>query len=62
MAIWPVEREIWKRDGIRLVSERTYVMKLVPASCRANCFRILHNSVGPSIVLIMYWKRNLQLK
>lgn len=49
MAIRPVERDMWNRDGDLLVKQNTYVMKLVAATCNANCLRILHKSEGPSM-------------
>ena len=52
--ICPVSRERWKREGFRPVIQNAYVMKLAAATCRVNCFRMRHNSVGPFMVLIIY--------
>lgn len=57
MAISPVERDIWNREGDLLVRQKTYVMKLVAAIWSANCLRILHRSEGPSMTRIMYYTK-----
>lgn len=54
MYIRPVDLEMWKRDGKRLVKHMMYVMKVVDASCNANCFRIVQSSYDVFIVLVMY--------
>ena len=52
-ATCPDAREMWKRDGVRLDSASTYVMKHDAAICSVNSFRKRHSSVGP---LIARWK------
>ena len=52
MAICPVARDQWNREGRRLPRQMKYVMKLVAASCNANSFRIRHSSLGVRMVRI----------
>lgn len=54
IAILPVERDRWNRDGDLLVRQKTYVMKLVAAICSANCLRIFQRSAGPPMTLSIY--------
>lgn len=52
-------REILKRLGTRLVMQNICVTNAVVATCVANCLRILHSSLGPSIVRIIYLMNQL---
>jgi hypothetical protein len=58
MNIWPVVRDKWNRLGVRLVIQNMWVINPFVATWEANCLRIRHSALGPSIVRIIYWNGN----
>src|ERR1700683_2241040 len=55
MNICPVVRDKWNRLGVRLVIQNMCVTNALGATWEANCLRIRHSALGPSIVRIIYW-------
>jgi hypothetical protein len=58
--ILPVSRDTVNRFGTRWGTANMCDMKLAAANCEAKYLRIAQSSVGPFMVLVMYYKVSVE--